>query len=326
MRAIVTGGAGFIGSHLIEELVRRGDDVVCVERPGASRRWVEGLDLTWAECGVHDESALAQVFRGGDVVFHLAGLTEARSTAEFQTVNTEGTEHVLRAAAAHNGSAPHVILMSSLAAIGPCTNGAPLSPETAPRPLSAYGRSKLGAEVLMHAYAERVPATIVRLPPVYGPRERGVLKFFRMIQRGIALGIGSWDREMSMIYVRDVVAGLLAVAAREPDGIRTYCLAHPEVISWRAFAAAVGAALDRRPFLVSFPVMAARVVARVAEMAAAANGCAAVLNRGRVRELTQRSWVCDATRAMREIGFRARFPIALGVPATAAWYREARWL
>ena len=244
MRAVVTGGAGFIGSHLIEELVRRDAEGVCVERPGASRRWLEGADVDWVACGVEDEDALAGAFAGADVVFHLAGLTEARSAVEFHAVNTEGTEHVLRAAARHNGRSPHVILMSSIAAIGPCKNGEPLTPDTAPCPLSSYGQSKLEAEILMHAFADRVPGTIVRLPSVYGPREKGVLMFFQLVKRGIALGIGSWDREMSMIYVEDAVAGLLAIAERRPSGMRTYYLAHPEVISWRRFAAAVGQALE----------------------------------------------------------------------------------
>lgn len=325
MRAIVTGGAGFIGSHLIEALIRGGHDVVCVERPGASRRWLTDLDLAWVECGVHHETTLADLCSRADTVFHLAGLTEARSSAQFHAVNVQGTEHVLRAAS-NSGAAPHVIMMSSLAAIGPCIAGDPLTPESAPRPLSAYGRSKLAAEVLMHAYADRVRGTIVRLPSVYGPRERGVLNFFKLVQRGIALGIGSWDREMSMIYVDDVVTGLMAIAARKPNGIRTYCLAHPEVVSWRAFAATVARTLGRQPVLVSLPAAAARLVALGAEWAAAVRGCAALLNRGRVGELMQRRWVCDPTRALRELAFRPQFPIARGVPATAAWYREVQWL
>jgi nucleoside-diphosphate-sugar epimerase len=178
----------------------------------------------------------------------------------------------------------------------------------------------------MHAYADRVPGTIVRLTSVYGPRERGVLKFFKLVQRGIALGVGSWDRELSMIYVKDVVQGLLAIADRPVSGVRTYCLAHPEVISWRSFAAVVGRALGRSPVLLSLPAMAARVVAVGAELCAAVGGHAAVLNRGRVRELTQQRWVCDPSRAMREIGFAPQFAIARGVPETAAWYREAQWL
>jgi nucleoside-diphosphate-sugar epimerase len=326
MRAVVTGGAGFIGSHLIEALAADGADVICVERRGASRHWLKDIQLAWQECGVEDETELVRAFDGAEVIFHLAGLTEARSAREFHAVNTEGTEHVLNAAARNNGRAPHVILMSSLAAVGPCKNGEPLSPKTAPRPLSAYGQSKLAAEVLMHAYGDRVPGTIVRLPSVYGPRERGVLKLFKLVARGIALGIGSWDRELSMIYVGDVVQGLLAVARRSATGVRTYCLAHPEVLTWRHFADTIGLALNRRPTLVSLPPAVARLVAVGAELYAALRGKAAVLNRGRVREMSQERWVCDPRRAMREVGFAPRFGIARGIPETAAWYREARWL
>src|SRR3989441_3713023 len=136
MRAVVTGGAGFIGSHLIEALVARGDEVVCVERPGAPRRWLEGLDLSYRDSGLDNERALSAAFAGADVVFHLAGLTAARAPRDFYAVNTEGTARVFRAAAAHNGRAPRVVLMSSLAALGPCRNGDRLSPDTVPYPIS----------------------------------------------------------------------------------------------------------------------------------------------------------------------------------------------
>src|SRR5436309_87961 len=143
MRAVVTGGAGFIGSHLIEALVARGDEVVCVERPGAPRRWLEGLDLTYRDSGLDNERTLGAAFTGADVVFHLAGLTEARAPRDFYAVNTEGTARVLRAAAAHNGRAPRVVLMSSLAALRPCRNGARLSPDTVPSPIPHHVHAAL---------------------------------------------------------------------------------------------------------------------------------------------------------------------------------------
>src|SRR2546426_12251915 len=170
MRAVVTGGAGFIGSHLIEALVQRGDEVVCVERPGASRRWLDELDVCYRDSGLEDVAQLAAALSGADVVFPLAGLTEARSPRDFYAVNTEGTARLFRAAAAHNGGAPRVVLMSSLAALGPCRNGDRLSPDTVPYPISHYGHSKLLAEAVAHAFADRVPATIIRPPSVYGPR------------------------------------------------------------------------------------------------------------------------------------------------------------
>ncbi|MFQ5890025.1 MAG: NAD-dependent epimerase/dehydratase family protein [Gemmatimonadota bacterium] len=326
MRAVVTGGAGFIGSHLIEALVARGDDVVCLERPGASRGWIAETRVQWEPVGIERVGRLRRVFHGADVVYHLAGLTEARRPEELYAVNTVGTARVLEAAASANGRAPRVILLSSLAAVGPCRDGASLSPDTVPFPLSHYGNSKLLAEAVVHAYADRVPASIVRLPSVYGPRERAILTLFRMVRRGLALTVGGWDREVSLIYVEDVVQGLVAVAVSERSIGRTYHLAHPRPVTWARFAEAAGEAVGRRPRLVSVPPAVARPIAAACELLAKMRRRAAILNRDRVREISQARWVSDPRRAMMEIGFAPRFPIERGVMETAAWYREMNWL
>ena len=326
MRAAVTGGAGFIGSHLIEELIARGHDVVCLEREGARNRWLEGFRVDWAPIGLEDDAALTRIFAESDVVFHLAALTEAVRPRDLYTVNTEGTAHVARAAAALNGSSPRVILLSSLAAVGPCRNGESLSADSTPRPLSHYGNSKLLAEAVMHAFEDRVPGTIVRLPSVYGPREKAVLKLFKMLKHGFALTVGDWDREASLIYVKDVVQGLLAASASDRAVGRTYCLSHPLPVSWTALAETAASVLGRRPHLVSLPAAVARPIAVCCEASARIQGKAAVLNRDRVREISQERWVCDPSRAITEIGFSPAYPMGRGVRETIAWYRKEKWL
>ena len=326
MRAIVTGGGGFIGSHLLAALVARDADVTCVERPGPRPPWIDRLPVRFVDHGIHDRAALTESFRGADVVFHLAGLTEARAPADFYRVNTEGTESVLRAASDHNGAAPRVMLLSSLAATGPCRNGDPLSPDSVPFPLSHYGHSKLLAEVVMHAFSDRVPGTIFRLPSVYGPRERGVFKFFQLVRRGVALTVGSWDRQLSMIYVKDLVQGLIAAAGSSNGVGRTYCLAHPDPVSWRQFAHAAGLALERKPVLLSVPPTVGHAIALTAELTARLCRRAAILNRERLREIVQERWVCDPSRAIAEIGFEPQYPIARGVREAVEWYVEVQWL
>jgi len=328
MRAVVTGGTGFIGSHLVDALLARGDEVACVGRPGATRRWLVAAPVEFLTVGVNDVKQLTRAFEGADVVFHLAGCNHAPSRAELYALNTEGTACVARAAAALGTAAPHIIFASSVAAVGSCGDGERLTAESTPRPLSRYGRSKILAEAVIHAYADRIPATILRLPSVYGPRERGVYKFFRGIRRGFALTVGSWDREVSLIYIKDLVQGLLATAAvdRKAAAARIYYLTHPDPVTWETFARSVGQELGRQPILISVPEPLARVIARSAEGIATLRGRSASLNRERVHEIAQRRWVCDPSRAIDELGFRPQFPIARGVPETVAWYREAGWL
>lgn len=327
MRAIVTGGTGFIGSHLVEALVSRGDDVVCVRRPGGGRGWLADIPVAYADVGIHDAARLAKVLEGADVVFHLAGRNHACSPALLHSLNTGGTACVVRAAGVHGAAAPHVVFASSVAAVGPCRDGGSLSPDSIPDPISRYGRSKILAEAVLHAYADRVPTTIVRLPSVYGPRDRGIFKFLRLMHWGVALTVGSWDREVSLIHVNDLVQGLLAAPLRSAGTSgRIYYLAHPEPVTWRAFARAAGEALGREPRLVSVPERLARAVALGGEMVAARRNTSISLNRERVMEIAQQRWVCDPSRAIAELGFSPQITIARGIPETVAWYRAARWL
>jgi len=326
MRAVVTGAAGFVGSHLVERLLDRGDEVVAIERPRAQRGWLKGLDLEFHTCGLDDPSRLGTLVKGADVVFHLAALTEARTPAECYAVNTRGTANVVRAAAAVGSSPPRLVFMSSLAAVGPSRPDTMLDGDSIPMPLSHYGRSKLQAEAVIHAYADRVPAVICRFPAVYGPRDRVVLKLFRMVTHGFALTVGPWGRKVSLVHAVDAVNGLIAAAESPCAPGRTYYLAHPVPTTWGDFVGAVGASLGRDPLRVSLPVGAARVVAVAAEVAARMRRQAAVLNRDRVREIAQACWVCDTRSATIDLGFLPRFPLQRGVDDTASWLRRVQWI
>jgi nucleoside-diphosphate-sugar epimerase len=331
VRAVVTGGTGFIGSHLVEELLRRGDEVVCITRPGAVRRWIAGARARFVDCGFQDGRQLARMMAGADVVFHIAGRTHGLP-AELYASNTSATARLVRAAAAQGsaGGAPHVILASSIAAVGPCRDGVALTSATSPAPISRYGRSKLAAEAQVRRYAGRLPATILRLPSVYGPREQGLFRLIKWITRGFAVTVGTWDREASLIYVRDLVQGMIAAAMSPPGApvVRLYYLAHPAPVSWAAFAAAVGRAVGRGsdPIRVSLPRGPALAFARCADWVAALRHRSSSLNRDRVCEISQRRWVCDPSSAIGELGFAPSFTLEEGMRETVAWYRAAGWL
>jgi UDP-glucose 4-epimerase len=225
VRAIVTGGAGFIGSHLVEALVARGDDVTVVDDLSSGRRENLAESARFVEADVRDASAVEGAFASArpEFCFHLAAQADVRISIERPAhdceVNVIGTIRVLEAAQRHGAQ---VILASTGGAIyGECERPAG---EDAPRlPMAPYGTSKLAAEEYLATY-NRLHGTshvALRYGNVYGPRqdphgEAGVVAIFLgRLAHGEELRVfGDGRQTRDYIYVADVVAATLAAAGR----------------------------------------------------------------------------------------------------------------
>src|SRR5512139_1412868 len=213
MRALVTGGTGFIGSHLAEFLIREGHEVTCLVRDTTKPGYLEGLPVTMVRGDCTDRDSLTGAVRSADYIFHLAGLTKARREHEFYEVNVKGTENVVRAAQERNAGLKRFVHLSSLAAVGPSSTGRPLAEDCEHRPVSAYGRSKSEAEQVVYGKRNDMPVTILRPPAVYGPRDRDLLLFFKLVNTGF---VPHWGKSYySFVYVEDLVRALVLSALGE---------------------------------------------------------------------------------------------------------------
>ncbi len=322
MKALVTGGTGFVGGHLIEALERRGDEVTALIRSPAKaeRRLAPGTETVRGD--LHDLEALRAATAGRDVVYHVAGQVAARGEAEFLRTNVEGTRNLVEAAA--RGGRPRLVLVSSLAAAGPSVPGRPLEGDEPPRPVTAYGRSKLAGEEVVRASA--LEWTIVRPPMVYGPRDTEVLKVFQLARLGIGAVFGDGSQELSAVYGPDLAEALAAAAASEAAVGRTYCACHPERFTSGEFVRAVGRALGRRVRVLRLPGGFSRLLLAAIGAAARTAGRATILDRDKANELLQPAWTGDPAPLSRDTGWRARHDLAAGLSATAAWYRDQGWL
>lgn len=322
--AFVTGGTGFIGSHLVEELLRQGvEPVRCLVR--TDPRWLGGLPVEHVRGDLFDD-AIEDAVRDVDVVFHNAGVTRARDWDTFRRGNVDATVRLMDVIARVNPGLKRVVVTSSLAVVGACPGG--VATETTPlEPISRYGRSKVEMEEALAAYADRLPLVIVRPPAVYGPREADIFTFFKTLKRGICPVVGSASREvLSLVYVRDLVQGMVEAARSDATPGETYFLGSETFYSWNDVKDAAVRAFDRPALTVSIPPALVGAVGAVVEAGARIVGKYPPLNREKAREIRDACKKCSIRKAQRDFDYHAPTPLTDGVAETIRWYRDRGWL
>jgi nucleoside-diphosphate-sugar epimerase len=322
MRALVTGATGFVGSHLAEALRRRGYDVTALARSPAKAEALVHQGVRVVRGDLHDTAALERAVAGQDIVYHVAGVVAARDEAGFLSGNRDGTRNIL--AAAERGGKPRFVLVSSLAAAGPSARGAPLTGGEAPRPVTAYGRSKLAAEEVVKDSSLRW--SIVRPPIVYGPRDKEILKVFRLARLRIAPVFGHGDQELSAVYASDLAEALVATGESPTTIGGTYTACHPEVFTTAQFGNAVAAVMGRSVTTVRIPPQLGRALLSISEMAARLANQTTVLTSDKANEFFQPAWTGDPGPLTRDSGWRAVYDLGRGLADTYQWYRSSGWL
>lgn len=334
--AFITGINGFIGSHLAAFLLSRGDEVIGLVRPTSDLR---SLKARFEEFGErfrlvvgdlrHEpslEAALAQV----DTVYHLAAVVMGTSEAAFRASIVLGTKNLLEAVQRQRGPGfRRFLYVSSQAAAGPSPTSAPIDESRASAPVSRYGRSKSEAEGIVHEYGQRgLPVTIVRPVGVYGEREQDLSRgTFPAVGLGLSPRIGlTGEKTVSLIYVGDLVRGIVAAAESEKSIGRTYFLADPEPYSSTRF---IGAIADAMKTSVRIPIVVPHVFLRLgailAELISTFTRSRPLLTRDKVREVSQRHWAASAVAADRDFGWKATVSLSDGLSrAVADWRQRVR--
>jgi UDP-glucose 4-epimerase len=231
MRALVTGGAGFIGSNLVDALLERGDQVSIIDDLSTGRRENLASGATFHEASITDGPRMAELLAAEhpDTVFHLAAQIDVRRAVEDPAfdaaVNVGGTAVMLEAARAA-GTRRFVLASTGGAIYGDCDQLP--TPEDAPAaPISPYGASKAAAETYLALYTRLhgLSTLALRFANVYGPRqdplgEGGVIAIYchaAATSRQVRV-FGDGRQTRDFVYVGDVAAALLAAADRDVTG------------------------------------------------------------------------------------------------------------
>ena len=325
-RVLVTGGTGFVGSHLVDLLLRKGYDVTCLVRDPARLQWLTGLNVRIMQGDCAQPESLVSAVRDISHIFHVAGLTKARRACDYYAVNHVGTANLLEVCARHNPGIKKFLLVSSLAAAGPSPDGKPVMATDVPRPITDYGRSKLLAEEETIRYKDSFPVVIIRPSAVYGPRDRDVYELFQWAARGVTVEVGNGEHYINPCYVEDLAAAMLLAAEKETQSGSTYFVAENRVYSWSEFRNILGATGGVKALTVKVPYAAAYLVGIASECVGLLTSRPGLMNRQKVREAAQKDWICYINKTETELGFKHAYPLQRGLEITWQWYSTNNWI
>lgn len=323
MKAFITGGTGFIGSHLVDRLIiEGGHDLRCMVRK--DEKWLEGKNYMKVNCDLNDLPSLVKAVEGVDVIYHLAGVVKAADTRTFERVNVEATENLLRIA--QKAGVPKIIILSSLAAAGPSFDK-PVTEDMPMMPVSRYGESKKRMEELVHKIADgRSSISILRPPAVYGPREEDIFSFFRITSKGICPIIGKGaGKPVSLVHVNDVVDGILLAEKDRRKGVETFFIGSERGYDWHEIRDATSAALGKRLTTINFSESIVKKAGTLIEKSASFFGKYPVMNEDKAKEMVL-SWVCSVEKAQKELGYKQKISLTEGIRQTITWYKVHNWL
>lgn len=320
--AAVTGGTGFLGSAVVDALLDEGWRVRLLARrnpmhPRFARRATGDAAIEVVFGGLDDAEALRRLVFGADAVVHAAGLVAARSRADFQAVNRDGSGRVAAAVAATAPTA-RLILVSSFAAREP--------------QLSAYAASKRAGEEAALAACGGAPWAIVRPPAIYGPWDRATLTIFRAAAGPVLPLFHGPDARLCLIHVEDAARAVAALCRAGPAGC-VFELSDPrrEGHPWRSVLEEAARAVGTTPRIVRVPRPLVRLGGAVAGILGRLPGrppilSPPILSPGKVLEMLHPDWSSDPRHQPPPDLWSPRVALPDGFAATVRWYRDTRWM
>lgn len=325
MRVLVTGAAGFVGSHLAESLALAGHDVTCLVRPGSALRWLSGTSMKIAECGMASPMDMKDSVANAEMIFHVAGVTKAFRPQGYFDGNVSIARNLAEAVRLYGKGVKTLVGISSQAAGGPHPGPIGLDESETPRPVSFYGKAKLQSESFLVALQDIVNVGIVRPSMVYGPRDIAFVPLYSGAKLGFFPVPGNSAMLMSIIHVQDLVSGIVGLGDALLDGRvdsgNVYYLSG-QVASWKEIGKAIGKAVGRRQFVFPTPLWLIHTLALLNEWGGRIGLPTNHLVTDKWREAAQSGWVCSHGRATSDFGYLPDVDLEKGMRSTVVWCRQ----
>jgi nucleoside-diphosphate-sugar epimerase len=324
--AVVTGANGFVGSHLVDYLITKNFEVRCVVRKSSNLQWLQGKDVKIFDCGLFDKNGLREAFKSVNYIFHVAGVVKAKNEEGYFKGNVEATKVLLEVAAEVKDQIKKFVVVSSQTVSGPSIDAKPVTEDMKPNPLTTYARSKLKQEQAALSYKDIFPVTICRAPAIYGERDTEIFIYFQTFSKGLTTTIGFDKKELSLLHVADLAEGLYLASVSDKSNGEIYFISSEKFYNWDEVGAITSKVLGKKAFRIKIPHFIVFIIAAFAQFFAMFSSKPATLNIEKAKDLTQRFWICNTSKAMRELGYRQKVSVEEGIKRTCEWYKQMKWI
>jgi nucleoside-diphosphate-sugar epimerase len=326
LKVLVTGGAGFLGRHLVAALQERGDEVRVLDRPSEHSERLTNHDVAFYAGDIRLPATLREPMQGVEGVVHLAAMSAVwRPMDEYQAVNVTGTENVCRAALA--AQVQRLVHISSWTVYGmgtrqPVSEDSPLAPLNEPYSVTKVLGDRLVRRMIVE---DQLPATIIRPDTIFGPGDH--VHIGRMAERLRArrsIIVGSGRNEMPFVYVDDVVQALL-LALDRPEAVgQAYNIANDQRLTQEELLKAIAEDIGAEAPRIRVPYTVLYATGYLAEQVAR-------LGRSGRKPFLTRLGVGifgadnrhSIAKARRDLGYSPAVPVREGIRRATEWYRSA---
>jgi nucleoside-diphosphate-sugar epimerase len=324
MRALITGGTGFIGYHLIRDLLAKEWQIRCLVRKTSTipEEFIGKVEFITGD--ITDKTSLKGIIDNIDLVIHMAGLIKASNFKSFKKVNTEGTVNLINTIPPEKRSSIKFIFISSMAACGPSRNRQPLSEDQPPTPISHYGQSKLLAEQAVRKSS--LDYRIIRPAAVYGPGDRETLSFFRLAAKHINPRIGFRKRYLSLIHVKDLISLIFKAALSDKKNQIYNATDCTNGYSWNKIIKKASDNLDSWLVPLYIPKSFVAIAAYSATLWSKISNNSTIFNVDKFNEMKQQYWLLSSAKAQDQLDFSPAYDLQKGFSETAQWYQEKGWI
>lgn len=324
--AVVTGANGFVGSHLVDNLLDKGWKVRCIVRKSSNLKWLDKKNIEIYDCGLFDKDRLRKAFKDANYIFHVAGVVKSKTKEGYFTGNVETTKNLLDVALENTSTIKKFLVVSSQTVTGPSTKDKPVDENSVCNPITTYGRSKLEEEKLALSYKDKLPITICRAPAVYGERDTEIFIYFQTFNKGLTTTIGFNKKELSLIHAIDLVEGFYLAAISEKSNGQIYFISSEEFYTWEEINSITSKVLNKKPIIIKVPHFLVYTIAAIAQFFAIFSSKPATLNIEKAKDITQQFWTCDTSKAIKDLGYRQKISIEEGIKRTCTWYKDMKWI